>query len=540
MKKFQAPVIGGFRKMITLPPTSVGTTIAEVGAGTITLSQLAAAINNILQGSGSVTTGSAQAANLVLGPGLAGGGTLVGNVPLRLTAPIPWGIMEDGADGDMGPPGQKGATGSTGPQGPQGIPGTGGSGSLSGPVLWIPDDTSYDDFLIPGPAGDAGAVGATGPQGPAGTGSGGGGGGTVMFMIHDDAPYEDVPLGYPPNPYVPFLNVEGGALTVFGNGPTGNGGCIYITASSQGGIPAPTINMVSNGPTAIQATNSNQLTLSQGSGGLLTNISLRNAAIQYTMSNTSAVLMQPAGIVLTIEQVGSGTSGLQIKGAGGTSAATFLGAGIQVGAPSGGTAGEMGTGTINISKDYYINGVPIETYLAPTFPVGAYMAVAEDQYWEEEIYKGIPSSIGPTTVIGALTVLPHIYVANASAGLQVILASSSGVSGLLVSNSVGAFEIDVTGAGNTEFGSLGATALNLFTNSITRLAIAAGGAVVAVGPLGAQAATPAVTAGQTDIGVTTTATVITTAGGIALPALASTFWVVNVNGVKYGIPCFAL
>jgi hypothetical protein len=42
------------------------------------------------------------------------------------------------------------------------------------------------------------------------------------------------------------------------------------------------------------------------------------------------------------------------------------------------------------------------------------------------------------------------------------------------------------------------------------------------------------------LGITTTATVITTAGGIALPALASTFWVTNVNGVKYGIPCFAL
>jgi hypothetical protein len=58
--------------------------------------------------------------------------------------------------------------------------------------------------------------------------------------------------------------------------------------------------------------------------------------------------------------------------------------------------------------------------------------------------------------------------------------------------------------------------------------------------LGVTGATPAVTAGQTDLGTTTTATVITTAGGIALPALASTFWVTNVNGVKYGIPCFAL
>jgi hypothetical protein len=60
------------------------------------------------------------------------------------------------------------------------------------------------------------------------------------------------------------------------------------------------------------------------------------------------------------------------------------------------------------------------------------------------------------------------------------------------------------------------------------------------GSIGIQGVTPAVTAGQTDIGTTTTTTVITTAAGIGLPALASTFWVVNVNGVKYGIPCFAL
>ena len=57
---------------------------------------------------------------------------------------------------------------------------------------------------------------------------------------------------------------------------------------------------------------------------------------------------------------------------------------------------------------------------------------------------------------------------------------------------------------------------------------------------GFSGATPAVAAGRTDIGTTTTGTVITTAGGIALPAFAKTFWVVNVNGVAYGVPCFAL
>jgi hypothetical protein len=76
--------------------------------------------------------------------------------------------------------------------------------------------------------------------------------------------------------------------------------------------------------------------------------------------------------------------------------------------------------------------------------------------------------------------------------------------------------------------------------NVTIAAPASGEALVVSGAIGVTGATPAVTAGQTDIGVTTTGTVITTAGGIALPALASTFWVANVNGVKYGIPCFAL
>ena len=72
------------------------------------------------------------------------------------------------------------------------------------------------------------------------------------------------------------------------------------------------------------------------------------------------------------------------------------------------------------------------------------------------------------------------------------------------------------------------------------LAWAAVGNFTFTSSIGVQGATPAVTANQTDIGTTTTGTVITTAGGIALPALAKTFWVVNVNGVAYGVPCFAL
>jgi len=398
VKKFQAPVIGGFRKMITLPPTSVGTTIAEVGAGTITLSQLAAAINNILQGSGSVTTGSAQAANLVLGPGLAGGGTLVGNVPLRLTAPIPWGIMEDGAEGDMGPPG---AVGSTGPQGPQGIPGTGGSGSGNGPTLWIPEDTSYDDFLIPGPAGAAGATGATGPQGPqgpSGTGSGSGGGGTTMFMVHEDPPYDDlIQLGVPNviGPYLTVLN----SLTVQGSTTITNpADAALISIISTG--PAGTITMGATGAQVIQAPNGSNFTISAAANGV--QIQMSTGEIQFITGSTQRMTigLSPGNVV--IGNVPAGQSGLVIAGASGTSAFIATASGIQIGTPKGGSSGEMGSGTANVSGNYFINGVPIQNPIRPGD--GAYMSIAEDQYWEEEIYKGPTAPVAQGgTFVGTLT-----------------------------------------------------------------------------------------------------------------------------------------
>ena len=298
------------------------------------------------------------------------------------------GIMEDGADGDMGPPGQKGATGSTGPQGPQ--------GSLSGPVLWIPDDTSYDDFLIPGPAGDAGAVGATGPQGPAGTGSGGGGGaGTLMMFIPDDAPYEDVPLGYPPpNAIGPFLRV-GGPLQILDSGLSNS----VMTLTQQGA--AGTINFGGNQAQSILASLGLELIISQLNGTTATQI-LMNGGLVFNVNNATRMQIGgPAVANVIIQNVGSGETGLIVNGASNASALIVTGSGMQVGGNPGFAqqvpGGDKGVGSINISGDYYINGVPIETYLAPKFPVGAYMAVAEDQYWEEEIYKGIPSSIGPTT-----------------------------------------------------------------------------------------------------------------------------------------------
>lgn len=550
MKKFQAPVIGGFRKMITLPNVPVGTTIAEVGSGTITLTQLAAAINNILQGSSSVTTGAGSTpANLVLGPGLAGGGTLIGNVPLRLTAPIPWGIMEDGADGDMGPPGPAGAVGATGPQGPQGPAGTGtGSGGAGSLMLWIPEDTSYDDFLIPGPPGAAGAVGATGatgpqgPQGPAGSGTGSGGTGTIMFMVPDDAPYDDPILLGIPNVIGPYLTVNG-PLTVIGSGTSSAGSVVVETNNSVAAIQ-----FSGAGSQAITATNSGgSFVITQGSGAALNQIGLGGSQITLLAAGLTRISIPGSGAVL-VENTPSGQSGLIVAGATGTSALKVLVAGAQIGTPAGGTSGEMGTGTVNVSANYFINGVPIQRALG----IGNGL-IAEDPYWEEEILKGEPSARGPLTVNGSLLVQSaaanplSIFGAD---GTQVFQVNSPTASqGLFFSFRNGGTEYGFFGNGPETFAgaaladfTIGADTgnLNLNAGASNVLKITQNKSAIFASSVSIQGATPPVTALQTALGTTTTATVITTAAGIALPALASTFWVVNVNGVQYGIPCFAL
>lgn len=156
-KKVQVPVLGGLRKVIVPGGDTVpGTTIAEYGSGTITLAQLKAALG-ITTPPPNTISGTTAPASLIPGPGLAGGGVLVGPVQLNLVAPIPWMLGDDGGggggDGDPGPPGQDGKTGAQGPVGPA--------------VFFLPDDTELPLDAIPGNAGPVGSTGAAGPVGPA-------------------------------------------------------------------------------------------------------------------------------------------------------------------------------------------------------------------------------------------------------------------------------------------------------------------------------------------------------------------------------------
>lgn len=157
-KKVQVPVLGGLRKVIrTGEPQDVGTLIAEFGSNRITLAQLRAALQ-IPSSSSSGGGGTGGAASIVPGPGLVGGGPLVGAVSLALTGPLAIMLGDDGGGGDSepGPPGQRGVDGAT------------GSGGPAGPAVFMAAADGEDGWhAVPGRDGSNGATGAAGPAGPA-------------------------------------------------------------------------------------------------------------------------------------------------------------------------------------------------------------------------------------------------------------------------------------------------------------------------------------------------------------------------------------
>lgn len=173
VRKVQLPVIGGVRKVVTVPGSNVavGTTIAEFGSNTVTLAQLAAALDLLVPPNTGTIGGDTPVASIALGPGLSGGGPLLGSVPIRLVAPIPVFIMGDegGGDSEPGPPGQ---------QGQQGIAGAPGVSNIPGPaVFMLANDGEDGHDAVPG------SPGAAGPQGNPGTA---GAIGPAVFMVVED------------------------------------------------------------------------------------------------------------------------------------------------------------------------------------------------------------------------------------------------------------------------------------------------------------------------------------------------------------------
>lgn len=188
-KRVQVPVLGGLRKVITVgggPPTGAGTTIAEFANQTITLAQLKNALGIQPPKPNTVGGGTGSPAVLSPGPGLSGGGSLIGNVPLGLLAPIPAFIFDEGGgggDGDPGPPGLAGPQGPVGPAGP-----SGGPVGPTGPAVYLSAEDGEDGWhAIPGSPGAPGLTGATGAQGPAGP--------ALFFLAEDGADGDPGPPG---------------------------------------------------------------------------------------------------------------------------------------------------------------------------------------------------------------------------------------------------------------------------------------------------------------------------------------------------------
>jgi hypothetical protein len=531
MKKFQVPVMGGFRKIIQQPTTvAVGTTIAEVGSGTITLTQLAAAINNILTGSGTTSDIPPNSVFITVGPGLGGGGG-GGTIPIRLTAPIPALLAEDGQDGDPGPPGQAGVAG---------INGITGSAGPAGPALFMLADDGMDgDNGPPGLLGPAGAVGATGPQGAAGTGSSGGAGTLMMFI--PDEPIQDDGLMALPLSARGYLTVNGplvanGLLSVLSTAIIGTSGASGATITFPGSVPM-ILATASAAVLQIGATNSVQIgpitnpqaIVAQSGGNIVLANNTNAATVTLQVNGGNSSLSQ--GLKVEAGKTSADYNYLALNSTGGFQFFEIYGdGGVTIG-PA--TTVDEGAGTLNVQKAYYLNGALIAGG-GNANSNGISHGLLPDEPLQDDGFAQ-PFTQVPA-LINAQTLTVHApnntaailaYGAPNNFGLQFFGVMTTG-------QSYGVQIVAGTTTTDTPFAIFNAleTAALMHVDGM--------GNTVHGGYVSAQGATPAVTAAQTDIGITTTGTVITTVGGIGLPALAATFWVVNVNGVKYGIPCFAL
>lgn len=453
MKKFQLPVIGGIRKVLTQPTTTPGTTIAELGQGTITLAQLAAIITQIQSqqnNTGGGNIGDGTEAFLAVGPGLSGGGPMLGTVRLRVNQP-PVFLADDGADGDPGPPGAPGLRGLQGVQGPPGPDGADGADGDPGPPGAPGTSTS----------GSVGPSGGAGPAGPA------------LFMLADDG--QDGDLG-PPGPPGP-LGATGNTGNVGPTGGTGPAGPAIFLDAEPGADG-------DQGPPGIQG--------ATGSIGL-----------------TGGVGPASPAVFILAEDGWPGDDGRP-----GLTGAT-------------GATGGQG-------------------------PAGTPSMMADETWTDEEIFRG--PLLGPQNLIGPLGVggppafnaATYTLTANSTNGNVFAVIGPTGVSALAEFAGNGktiptlTMAVGQSAAGASTVLARGTQTLQIGNGNGNLTFAAATGAGLFNAGLGVSAAIPAVTAGQTDIGTTTTTTVITTAGGVAIPVLAAVMWRVNVNGVAYGVPCFAL
>lgn len=155
VRKVQIPVVGGIRKVVTVPKADVGTTIAQFAGQTLSLAQLRALLGITLP----TNTGNGN-----IGP--PGQGT-----PPKVQPIIQMMMFGDdgGGESSPGPPGNPGTIGTNGI--------AGGTGP-AGPAIFMTAEPGEDGWPAipgnPGPAGNNGTSGGPGPMGP-----------TPMFFAED-------------------------------------------------------------------------------------------------------------------------------------------------------------------------------------------------------------------------------------------------------------------------------------------------------------------------------------------------------------------
>jgi Collagen triple helix repeat (20 copies) len=385
--------------------------------------------------------------------------------------------------GNIGPTGAGGVAGKQGALGMLGPPGDDGSPGEDGP---------------PGVAGATGAAGAAGATGPAGAAG-------LIFLGEDGS---DGDLG-PPGPPGPL----GATGNTGGVGPTGPTGPIMFL---DDGLPGDDGAPGGPGPTGAAGT----------PGGIGPTGPVGPAvyldAEPGEQGDWTPGPVGPSGAL--------GPTG----GVGPASPAVFILA-------ADGEDGDWGR-----PGDKGIQGVT-----GAQGPQGPVYLIPDEPMQDDGMLCYPPNVFGPTSFAGPVVINwpnPGIALSISGSGEALRIRGDTSILAFRNSAGTGVFQIGTvegwSGSGvNVTDGAIGAIAkLNFYAGSLTTASIIVSGNanVTITSGFGLQGARPAVTAGQTDLGVTTTVTVITTAGGIALPALASTFWCINVNGVAYGIPCFAL
>jgi hypothetical protein len=387
LKKFQLPVIGGMRKVLQQQTVAAGTTIAEIGSGTISLAQLAALIGNINNpNTGGGNIGDGSEAFLKVGPGLAGGGLLLGTVGLRLTTPQAL-IAEDGIEGDPGL------------QGIQGLPGVAGAKGVAGTTMYlIPEDGADGDWW-PGAQGIQGIQGIQGPQGIPGTG--GTGTSSVPGLLPDDWVPDEAFLQGIAQGSVPTASI--GLTTIPGGAPT------FMRSDAASALSQ-----------AITPTWTGEHFFEPASGTAI-----------YVQGQPSAYGVQIIGPSSVGSSYGlsifagttSGDTALSVANHNSVNLLTIQGdGGVKVGTPTG---GDEGLGTVNVSGGYYVNGVLVGGSTAATNTTPLAM-IAED--WVSEEAFLLPS----TDHFGMGTFNSLVSINAPTSGVALTAAAASATVGIVL------------------------------------------------------------------------------------------------------------